>query len=85
MRLSQVKNLAQGNTVGMVDSTCSQSPPALHIHQPPPEVIHPKPERFLEINKFFFFLHRRPREPQDGVVRVGQGEAGPGIPGQDGA
>ena len=27
---------------------------------------------------------RRPREPQDGVVRVGQGEAGPGT-GQDGA
>ena len=68
MRLGQVKNLAQGNTVGMVDSTCSQSPPASHIHQPPPEVIHPKPERFLEINKFFFFLHRRPRESQSESV-----------------
>ena len=68
MRLGQVKNLAQGNTVGMVDSTCSQSPPASHIHQPPPEVIHPKPERFLEINKFVFFLHRRPRESQSESV-----------------
>ena len=69
MRLSQVKNPAQGNTVGMVDSTCSQSPPASHIHQPPPEGIHPRPERFLEINKFFFFfLRRRPRESQSESV-----------------
>ena len=71
MRLSQVKNPAQGNTVGMVDSTCSQSPPASHIHQPPPEGIHPRPERFLEINKlffFFFFLRRRPWESQSESV-----------------
>ena len=30
-------------------------------------------------------VERRPGEPQDGAVGVGQGEAGPGILGQDGA